>query len=154
MKIIIKSNILIILLSLLSSCIEKTGYYDSGQEAVLSRLTNNKWERTYHSKLDNGTEMDIYEVYSFSTNGSGSYQTKTTYMDGNIENNTSYFHWSFMTPNFQYIYMDYPLFWEIRELTDDKLSIYETYKDPLTEPNQHYRSFQEYTPVKNKRKPK
>lgn len=138
----------IVILIFLSSCVEKTGYYDYNQKTTLSNLTESKWERKYHDKLDNGTEMDIHEIYSFSENGSGSFQSTTTYIDGKIENNTSYFHWSFITPDFKYIYIDYPLFWKIKELTDKKLSIIETYRDPINEPNQSYRDFQEYTPIK------
>lgn len=147
MKTIIKLNLLITIF-LLSSCIEKEGYYDHNQENIISNLTENKWERKYHDQLDNGVEMDIHEIYTFSENGSGSFQVTTTYMDGKTENNTSYFHWSFITPNFKYIYMDYPLFWEIKELTNKKLSIIETYKDPINEPNQNYRDFQKYTSIK------
>ena len=135
-------------LLLLQSCDGKVGYYDYGQEKTISLLTGSRWERKYHAKLDNGTEMDIHDIYTFSKDGRGTYQTKTIYKDGKIENNTSYFRWSFTTPNFKFIYMDYPLFWEIRRLTNTNLSIIETYRDPITEPNQHYREFQEYVSVK------
>ena len=136
------------LLLFLQSCVEKDGYYDYGQEKTISLLTRSKWERKYHAKLDNGTEMDIHDIYIFYKDGRGTYQTKTVYMDGKIDDNTSYFHWSFTTPNFQIIYMDYPLFWEIRQLTETKLSIIETYRDPITEPGQHYREYYEYVSVK------
>ena len=146
MKTIIRLNLIITIL-LLSSCVNKEGYYDYNQKNIISILTGSKWERKYHDQLDNGIEMDIHEIYSFSENGNGSFQITTTYLDGEIENNTSYFHWSFITPNFKYIYMDYPLFWEITELTNKKLSIIETYKDPINEPNPNYRDIQEYTSV-------
>lgn len=148
MKAFLKLNFFITLLILLSGCVEKEGYYDYNQKNILSKLSGNKWERKYHDKLDNGTEMDIHEIYLFNENGNGSFQSTTTYMNGKIENNTSYFHWSFITPDFRYIYMDYPLFWEIEEITKDKLSIIETYKDPINEPNQNYRDFQQFTPIK------
>ena len=147
MKTIIRLYLTITIL-LLSSCVNKEGYYDYNQKNIISDLTGCKWERKYHDQLDNGIEMDIHEIYSFSENGSGSFQITTTYLDGEIENNTSYFHWSFITPNFKYIYMDYPLFWEITELTNKNLSIIETYKDPINEPNPNYRDIQEYTSVK------
>lgn len=53
----------------------------------------------------------------------------------------------FSTPDFSVIYMDYELFWEIEELTSDKLRIYETYKDPVTVPGQSYRDYQQYEAV-------
>jgi hypothetical protein len=75
MKTIIKLNLLITIF-LLSNCIEKEGYYDHNQENIISNLTENKWERKYHDQLDNGVEMDIHEIYTFSENGSGSFQVR------------------------------------------------------------------------------
>lgn len=148
MKSVLKKINILLFLFIAYGCIEKEGYYDYNQQDIISNLTANKWERKYHDKLDNGTEMDIHEIYSFSENGSGSHQSVTTYINGDIENNTSYFHWSFTTPNFKYIYFDYPLFWEIQELSNDNLSIIETYRNPISVPNQHYRDFQEYHSLK------
>ena len=77
----------------------------------------------------------------------GSCKNITTYANGNVEENVTYFHWAFSTPDFSVIYMDYELFWEIEELTSDKLRIYETYKDPVTVPGQSYRDYQQYEAV-------
>ena len=94
--------------------------------------------------IKNGTEVDLDVTYIFKDNGSGSYKEIATFKSGKVEEVTSYFHWSFTTPNFKYIYLDFECFWEIEKLTSNKLSIYETWNDPLTNPGQTYRDFQEY----------
>lgn len=60
-------NIFTFLLGLLilSSCIEKVGYYDAGQESIIEKLTDKKWERDHHAKLDNGEEFDVHEIWFF-----------------------------------------------------------------------------------------
>lgn len=83
---LLKESISILLVFIISflegGCIEKEGYYDYNQENIILNLTESKWERKYHDQLDNGVEMNIHEIYSFSKNGSGSFQSITTYMDG------------------------------------------------------------------------
>ena len=61
-----------------------------------------------------------------------------------LAENMGYFRWSFTIPNFKIIYMDSGLYWEIKQLTTDKLHIYETYDDPITVPGQDYREYREY----------
>lgn len=144
----LKESISILLVFIISffwgGCIEKEGYYgESGQE-IIENLTEKEWNRTYHSILDNGTEIDIDGTYIFEKNGHGIYKERVTYKNGKVEERTSYFHWSFTTPNFKYMYLDWGCFWEIRELTSMKLHIYETWEDPITNPGQTYRDFQEY----------
>lgn len=136
-------NILLFLLTLYG-CIEKEGYYGEVGNEVISNLTNKEWNRKYHSVWADGTEVDPDVTYIFKDNGSGSYKEIATFKSGKVEEVTSYFHWSFTTPNFKYIYLDFECFWEIEKLTSNKLSIYETWNDPLTNPGQTYRDFQEY----------
>lgn len=136
---------LLIILSLLSGCIERTGYYDDGQQQVIDNLTKNKgWERTYHMTSYDGRECDIYELWTFKDDTNGSRKFVTTYEDGETTENISYFRWSFTIPNFSIIYIDSGLYWEIEKLTPDQLHIYETYDDPLTVPGQDYREYREY----------
>lgn len=143
-----KTLFYVFLLILLNSCVEKTGYYEAGQKEIIDNLTNNKsWERNYHAKLDNGDEMDVHESWTFKDNASGSYKSITTYEDGRVHNNQTYFNWSFTTPDFSVIYMDYGLYWEIKKLTIKEMHIYETYDDPVTIPGQSYRDYQEFQAV-------
>lgn len=126
-------------------CIEKNGYYGESGNAIITNLTEKEWNRQYHSVLSDGTEIDIYASYVFKKNGQGIYKEKAIYVDGKQEERISYFHWTFTTPNFKYIYLDLDCFWEIVELTSSQLCIYETWDDPLEYPNQHYKNYQEYT---------
>ncbi len=135
----------VFLLVLFNSCVERTGYYETGEKEIIGNLTNNKsWERDYHAKLENGDEMDIHEIWTFKDNAKGSYRSTTTYTDGKVHNNLTYFQWSFTTPDFSVIYMDYGLYWEIDELTPNTLHIYETYNDPVTVHGQPYRDYQKF----------
>lgn len=144
-----KTNlVLALLLIVLTGCVEKTGYYDSGEQRIIDNLTKNKsWEREYHTKLDNGEEFDVHEIWIFKDNGSGSFKNITTYENGKSNEVINYFRWSFTIPNFGVIYMDYGLFWEINLLTPSELHVYETYYDPITVPGQEYRDYQEYSAV-------
>lgn len=138
-------NIFTFLLGLLilSSCIEKVGYYDAGQESIIEKLTDKKWERDHHAKLDNGEEFDVHEICFFSKNGNGSYKSITTYKTGEEKEKITYFKWTFTTPDFSVIYMDYPRYWTIDKLNENKLCIYQTYEDPISISGQE-RFYKEY----------
>lgn len=134
-----------IALLFLIGCVEKTGYYDDAQQNTIDNLTkNNGWERAYHMTSYDGRECDVYELYMFKGDASGSCKYVTTYEDGEVSENLTYFRWSFTIPNSRIIYLDYGLYWEVEKLTSDKLSIYETYDDPLTVFGQDYREFKEF----------
>lgn len=54
----------LIILSLLTGCVEKSGYYDDGQQEIIDNLTKNKgWERSYHMTSYDGRECDVYELW-------------------------------------------------------------------------------------------
>lgn len=133
------------------SCVEKTGYYELNQREIIDNLVNSNWTRSYYAKLDNGEEFDVEEIWAFKEDGSGYCKNRTIYKDKGTDEKITYFHWAFTTPNFDIIYLDYGLFWEIDKLTSDKLCIFETYKDPLVVLGQTYRDYQEFEsiPVKN-----
>lgn len=66
-------GVLISLLMIVVSCVEKNGYYEPAEQTIIDNLTKNKsWERSYHAKLDNGEELDIQERWIFNSNGNGS----------------------------------------------------------------------------------
>ena len=50
-----------IILSLLTGCVEKSGYYDDGQQEIIDNLTKNEgWERAHHMTSYDGRECDVY----------------------------------------------------------------------------------------------
>lgn len=128
----------------LFGCVEKEGDYGATGNAIITNLTNKEWNRQFHSILSDGTELDMNVTYFFEDNGHGTYKEIASYKNGKKEERISYFHWTFTTPNFQYIYLDLNCYWEIAHLSTKQLSIYETWEDPLTNPGQTYRDYQEY----------
>lgn len=139
-----KTNLFALLLLILTGCAEKTGYVEPGQQVIIDNLTDKKWERDYHAKLDNGEEFDVHEIWVFEDTGKGSFKTITTYNNEKKEEIITYFNWAFTTPNYDIIYMDYGLYWEIKKLTKKDFFVYETYRDPITVPGQTYRNYKEY----------
>lgn len=133
------------ILCLLAGCVEKSGYYDEGQQKTIDDLTrNNGWERSYHRTSFDSKEYDVYELWTFKSDGTGSSKSVLTYDDGERTENSYYFRWSFTIPNFKIIYMSNGLYWEIDKLTSGQLHIYETYDDPLTVPGQDYREYKKF----------
>ena len=142
---VLKKNVFfVLLLTILTGCAEKTGYVEPGQQTIIDKLTEKKWERDHHAKLDNGEEFDVHEIWIFKNTGKGSYKTITVYENGEEKEIITYFNWAFTTPNFAIIYMDYGLYWEIEKLTKSELFVYETHRDPITVPGQQYRDYREY----------
>lgn len=144
MRTVIKITSLVFTIFILLSCIEQEGDYGEVGNEVISNLTNKEWNRKYHSVLDDGTEIDMDVTYVLKDNGNGIYKETATYKSGKIEERTSYFHWTFTTPNFKYIYLDLDCYWEIDKLTKSHLCIYETWDDPVVTPGQFYKDYQEY----------
>lgn len=123
-------------------CVEKEGYYGENGNTIIVNLTNKEWSRKYRPD-ESGHYVEV--KYIFKDNGSGIWKERVTDRNGKVEENILYFHWSFTTPNFKYIYLDLECYWEISKLTATQLCIYETWDDPLVVTGQHYRDYQEYT---------
>lgn len=126
---------------LFSSCEERTGYLDEGQQSEVSKLTAKEWLMTY-SDHGNG---HIYEydnktqIYKFELSGKG-WIANGTFTDESIRENMSYFQWGFTTENFAVIYMaGYAIegYWLIEKLTYDELWVQFTTNDPVINPNQN-----------------
>lgn len=134
--------ICILCILVLNGCIEKAGYYDHRQQSVINDLTNKSWERDF--RVDRSDGFKVHETWVFKNDGAGYCKIVDTYDNGKQEERISYFRWTFTTPDFSVIYMDYGLFWEINKLVPQNLHIYETYNDPVTVPGQSYRDYKEF----------
>lgn len=129
-----------IVLSLVTGCVEETGYYEPGEKKVIVNLTADKsWERKYVDKQND--DLDTHEIWIFKDDGTGSSKYIRTDKDGKTTEFLKNFRWSFTMPNYSVIYLDSGggLFWDVKELTADKLHIVETYEDPVTVHGQLYR---------------
>lgn len=103
-----------IILSLLTGCVEKSGYYDDGQQEIIDNLTKNKgWERSYHMTSYDGRECDVYELWVSKVMPPAPANSYGTMMMEKSPRIWDYFRWSFTIPNFKIIYMDSGLYWEI-----------------------------------------
>lgn len=142
MKRIIELLIISTISILFYGCVEKEGYYGENGNTIIVNLTNKEWSRKYRPD-ESGHYVEV--KYIFKDNGSGIWKERVTDRNGKVEENILYFHWSFTTPNFKYIYLDLECYWEISKLTATQLCIYETWDDPLVVTGQHYRDYQEYT---------
>ena len=129
--------IIILACVFLSSCEERTGYYDSDQKEIISILTGVEWKQTYEARPN--FEPTVFEgegrIYKFNANGTGSYKWEN-WSDGTITGEPVYFRWTFTTDNFSVIYMDKSeQFWLIDRLTPYELSVTSAFQDPVIYPN-------------------
>lgn len=134
-----KYSIVFILSLLLTSCEERTGYYDNFQSERISLLTGASWHLYYEDRFD--SEPVEYEstgsICSFNTDGKGVY--KLIYDEEDLENGSRvlYFNWTFTNDNFSVIYLGGKLeqFWLIDKLTESELWIHRAAQDPAIYPN-------------------
>lgn len=129
--------ILTLVVFVLVSCEERTGFYDGEQQEIIARLTMKEWKLVYeHMPSFDPTEFHGEGwVYKFNSNGTGSYKW-IKWEDGSIEGEPVYFHWTFTTDNFAVIYIDKSeRFWLIDKLTANELWVYDSYQDPVLHPN-------------------
>mgnify|MGYP007073767985 CR=1 FL=1 len=64
-----------IILSLLTGCVEKSGYYDDGQQEIIDNLTKNKgWERSYNMTTYDIRESDEIELWVFKSDATSSHK--------------------------------------------------------------------------------
>lgn len=136
---------LVCCVTLLSGCYQKDSSYEPEQNQIVGKLTNKEWVREYNITSPSGS---VRESWVFERNG-GCTTTELMYYDnGSWEENTFYFSWFFMSTNFNVIYMNYPQYWLIEELTAEKLCVYETLVDPDMVTPQDYREYKEFTSIK------
>ena len=121
----------------LVSCEERTGYYTNEQQEIIAKLTANEWRLVYEH-IPNFEPDELQEegwVYKFNANGTGSFKWMK-WEDGSINDEPTYFHWTFTTDNFNVIYIDKTeRFFLIDKLTAKELWVYNSYQDPVLYPN-------------------
>lgn len=140
-------NKIILLIALfwgLAGCeIDNTNDVQPWQESIVNTLIDKEWVRNFHASYSE-KEFDVEEIWVFKKNATGSFKTITIYEDQSKEEIITYFKWSFTTAHFDIIYMDYPRFWQIKELTSEKLCVNQTYEDPIEFPEES-KDYREYT---------
>ena len=146
MKNKIKIILLIALFGELTGCeIDNTNNdVQPWQKDMVEDLTAKEWIRNYHVVLPD-QEYDEQEIIKLNKDATGYWKTITSCKDQAPIENAGYLKWTFTTPAYEYIYMNRPTYWEIKEFTSKKLCVYETYEDPVKVPDQTVREYKEYT---------
>lgn len=75
-------------------------------------------------------DATVREAWTLHGDGSGTRTIATHYADGKSEEETTYFAWLFTSVNYNVVYMNYPCYWLILELTRDRLRVQQSSKDP------------------------
>lgn len=111
----------------LTGCFHKDSSYEPGQNEIVSRLAGTEWVREYDLTSPDAT---VREAWTLHGDGSGTRTIATHYADGKSEEETTYFAWLFTSVNYNVVYMNYPCYWLILELTRDRLRVQQSSKDP------------------------
>ena len=115
-------------IALLGCSFHKDSSYEPEQNEIVNKLTDVEWVREYDvTSPDNGITR---ESWILNSDGSGTRTIETTYETGQLDSKTTYFMWLFTSPNYNVIYMNYPCYWLIKELTYDNLHIQQSSIDP------------------------
>ena len=128
-----------IMMLILASCEDRTGYYSHEQQEIIAKLTDKDWKQVYEHQPD--FDPTVYDgegmVYRFNSDGTGSCKW-ASWSDGTITGEPEYFRWTFTTDNFAVIYITkLNRYWLIDKLTADNIWVYDSYQDPVMYPNSY-----------------
>lgn len=130
---------LLIILSTLSSCEERSGYYDEGQNNIIARLTSAEWVIQSITYPDSETYYPEYSIdtYRFDRNGQGLHRAQPSLVSPDREDYTEYFQWTFTTENFTVIYIggNIESFWLIESLSPTDMQVCAAVQDPVLHPS-------------------
>ncbi len=132
----------------LSGCsFHKDSSYEPEQNGIVNKLTDVEWVREYDiTSPANGIGI-TRESWILNRDGSGTRTIKTTYETGRLDSKTTYFMWLFTSSNYNVVYMNYPCYWLIKELTYDNLHIQQSSVDPDRLTSGDYRVDKEFVAV-------
>lgn len=123
------------------SCVEKEGYYTNGESSIIALICDITWV----SKKTINNEGTTYQgVYKFNKNGTYTRVLIVTDKDENEQQSTINGQWSFTDKSMGTIYFGSSNYWDINELTNTKMGIYER-SGELGESGMT-REYQEFTP--------
>lgn len=143
-----KSTLFLIIFFLsisLYGCVERNGYYNHGEESIISLICNTKWAgvKLLH---DNGSTWQA--IWQFNRNGTYTRTNVEVDKGGNRKEAKIHGQWSFADPSFGVLYFGGNQYWDIDELTTDKFSFYDR-NGEIGDPYMS-REYVEFTPYKEK----
>lgn len=132
--------ILTLLLAIVCTSCERSGYYDTDQEYRLSMLTSVKWRQISTDTYDPDNPVYYYQIWNFDRKGKAVFTQTCTNADGEeILHETQYYDWTFTTENFAVTYLYSATFgesfWLIEKLTDTGLRVKAANQDPVLYPS-------------------
>ena len=94
---------------LLSCCVEKQGYYDSGEESIIALICDITWTGGKKEYEDGSSWESIWNFYK-----DGTYTRANVEIDkdGNKKEGEIRGRWSFATPNFSTLYFGGSHYWD------------------------------------------
>ena len=139
----VSSHVLTVLLLLIFStgCVEKQGYYNYGEEKIISLICDITWATKKTTNEDGSVQQGTYKF-----NKNGTYTCTNIEIDkkGNKKETNIYGQWSFGDPSFSTIYFGSEHYWDIDKLTKNIFSFYDRtgkLDDPFMD-----RKYRELTP--------
>jgi hypothetical protein len=105
-----------------TGCVEKQGYYNHGEESIISLICDITWA----GKKKTDENGSVWQgTYKFNKNGTYTRTNIEIDKQGNKKEANIYGQWSFGDPSFSTIYFGGEHYWDIDELTKNKFSFYD-----------------------------
>ena len=123
---------MIVQMVLLSNCVEKQGYYDSGEESIIALICDITWTGG-KKEYEDGSSWE--SIWNFDKDGIYTRANVEIDKDGNKKEGEIRGRWSFATPNFSTLYFGGSHYWDIKELDKTIFSFYDRtgeLNDPTT----------------------
>ncbi len=105
-----------------TACIEKSGYYNAGENRIISLICDITWAKDIIYN-DNGSTYQ--EIYQFNRDGTFQRLIITTSNNGAENTGTLNGQWSFYDPAFNTIYFGNKHYWDIDKLNEKKFAFYD-----------------------------
>ena len=111
----------------LSCCVEKQGYYNSGEESIIALICDITWTGG-KKEYEDGSSWE--SIWNFDKDGTYTRTNVEIDKDGNKKEGEIRGRWSFYTPNFSTLYFGGSHYWDIKELDKTIFSFYDTFHLP------------------------
>lgn len=147
MKRIIVFFAVIVQMVFLSCCVEKQGYYNSGEESIIALICDITWTGG-KKEYEDGSSWE--SIWNFDKDGTYTRTNVEIDKDGNKKEGEIRGRWSFYTPNFSTLYFGGSHYWDIKELDKTIFSFYDRtgeLNDPLM--SKEYVEFYPYNEEKD-----
>lgn len=127
----------------LTGCVEKSGYYEEGEDNIISLICDVVW---IGEKVVYDTEETAQDIYRFRRDGTCTRTIVVTGKDGEESQSEIYYRWAFYNQSSNTIYFGEDHYWDIEELTTAKFAVYDRWGEYGS--LDMSREYREFTPLK------